>query len=49
MTCTCPQPFGEDDLICRACEIGEQELYERLHADRLPTGDAWDAYTRRQG
>lgn len=47
--CTCPVPFTEDDLICTACERGEQELYERLHAGRLPTGEAWDDYVRQQG
>lgn len=49
MPCECPRPFTEDDLICRACERAEQELYLRLNADRLPTGDAWDEYARRQG
>jgi hypothetical protein len=49
MACTCPTPFGEDDLICRACEDGEIELYLQLNADQLPTGAAWDAFTRQQG
>jgi hypothetical protein len=48
-TCTCPSPFTEDDLICAACERGEQDLYERLEGGTVPTGEAWDAFARRQG
>lgn len=47
--CACPQPFTEDDYLCRACELGEQELYLKLNADQLPVGDAWDAFARSQG
>jgi hypothetical protein len=47
--CTCPSPFTEDDLICDACMRAEMELYERLHAGVLPTGDAWDDFVRQQG
>lgn len=49
MDCTCPTPFTEDDVMCRACEAGEIELYLRLDADRIPQGAAWDDYARRQG
>jgi hypothetical protein len=48
-TCTCPVPFTEDDLICAACERQDQDVYERVRAGLLPTGEAYDEYVRQQG
>jgi hypothetical protein len=48
-SCTCPVPFTEDDLICTACEQRDQEVYDRLHAGALSTGEAYDEFVRQQG
>lgn len=49
VTCSCPVPFTEDDLICADCERRDQEVYERLNAGLLPTGEEYDAFVRQQG
>ena len=49
MTCTCPIPFTEDDLMCAACEQAWIDGLAKIEAEMVPTGKAWDEYARQQG
>ena len=49
MNCTCPVLFTEESFLCSACETAELAALVAMDADKIPTGDAWDEYARRQG
>lgn len=49
--CTCPTPFTEDSLVCRACEDAEIARLDAANMALLgnPSDQEWAEYARRQG